>query len=465
MEFYGSDRHKAVRKAAAACESNFTGPPPAGSKLGLEIWRVENKKGGPFGINKWPLNMYGSFYNGDSYICLKTYKKPGDDKKHFDLFFWLGAQSSIDERGVAAYKTVELDDFLDGKAKQYRLIEGNESEKFLACFKGAPIIMQGGIASGFRHVTKEKKADLRLLHIKKTRRKIRVMECAVDAGLVKGADVFVLDAGDHFFQWNGPGCSAFEKRRANEVIEKARQERQKRGVTTKPSTVIDFPHSNAEFEKLLGGAVAGSDAAPPPAPAVEAAPAPAEAVAAAPAADASGVADDMDDLELMDAGAGIEEVAVKEEKGEQSALHGAQFGGFTAADVQILEMSLEDGIKVTYKKVAEGEFGKMDVSVLKETGCYVIDPVLKDGDEIFIWIGHKNEATKIIRREAMMGIENYLATSKYPNTPVVMYDNIEGETMPHGMLQAFGKVGLDVEEELYPGMEACEMGTGASDFA
>lgn len=105
-----------------------------------------------------------------------------------------------------------------GKAKQYRLIEGNESEKFLACFKGAPIIMQGGIASGFRHVTKEKKADLRLLHIKKTRRKIRVMECAVDAGLVKGADVFVLDAGDHFFQWNGPGCSAFEKRRANEVV-------------------------------------------------------------------------------------------------------------------------------------------------------------------------------------------------------------------------------------------------------
>jgi hypothetical protein len=92
--------------------SDFANP---GSKPGLEIWRIESLAAVPL-----PAKDFGTFYDGDSYLVLKTTETTGG-KYVYDLFFWLGSESSQDEQGAAAYKAVELDDLLGGAPVQVRL--------------------------------------------------------------------------------------------------------------------------------------------------------------------------------------------------------------------------------------------------------------------------------------------------------------------------------------------------------
>lgn len=79
----------------------------------------------------------------------------------------LGLETSQDEAGTAAYKTVELDDFLNGAAVQYREVEGYESAEFLKIFEstGGIKILEGGMESGFNHV-KPVEYRPRLLEVK-----------------------------------------------------------------------------------------------------------------------------------------------------------------------------------------------------------------------------------------------------------------------------------------------------------
>ena len=136
---------KETRKGAAETEPAWEG---AGQEPGLKIWRIEQ-----FEVKAWPEAEYGNFYEGDSYIVLLTTKDPESDKLNQDVFFWLGLDSSLDEQGTAAYKTVELDDLLDGAAVQHREVMMHESQEFNALFKRINYL-KGGVASGFNHVEK-----------------------------------------------------------------------------------------------------------------------------------------------------------------------------------------------------------------------------------------------------------------------------------------------------------------------
>ena len=106
----GSDEDRVAREAAARIDFNWEDD--VGSKPGVEIWRVENKRTEndhpDFGIAAWPTKQYGQFHRGDSYIVLLTTKDNagGGEKLLHDIFFWIGSESSQDEYGVAAYKTV-----------------------------------------------------------------------------------------------------------------------------------------------------------------------------------------------------------------------------------------------------------------------------------------------------------------------------------------------------------------------
>lgn len=235
-----SELATSVRKAAASCEEEFEG---AGSKAGIEIWRIEN-----FGVKRWPESQNGRFYNGDSYIVLNTYKKEGSDTLHYNVHFWLGQSTSQDEAGTAAYKCVELDTKLDDMPVQYREVSGSESDEFLALFEPI-IVMDGGIDSGF-NVVKPEEYTPRLLHIKGTRKNIRLAQVPLARASLNDGDVFLLDAGLELFQWNGTSAGVFEKRRANEIVAQLKEERNGKPV----STVLDGQEESEGFwGKLDGG--------------------------------------------------------------------------------------------------------------------------------------------------------------------------------------------------------------------
>lgn len=238
----GSAEDKAARKAAALNEPAWEG---CGQAPGVEIWRIEQ-----FKVISWPKEEYGSFYDGDSYICLKTTKDPESEKLEHDIHFWLGASTSQDEMGTAAYKTVELDDFMDGEPTQHREVQNHESSEFQNMF-GEIKYLSGGVESGFNHVEPDAYIP-KLLQVRKTKRTVKVTEVPLARGSLNEGDCFILDAGAKIFTWFGSGASSFEKNKCNASAEAIENTRLGRSVATAINDTTEAADLE-QFWSLLGG--------------------------------------------------------------------------------------------------------------------------------------------------------------------------------------------------------------------
>lgn len=252
MANYGSQEHKDARKNAAESEKEFKG---AGQKVGIEIWRVENRRTEndtpDFGVKRWPKEEYGKFYTGDSYLVLNTYKDKESDKLLWDVHFWLGSESSQDEVGVAAYKAVELDDLLDDGPVQHRETQGHESQLFQSYFKEIQYL-KGGIASGFRKVKPEEYKPV-LLQVRRTKKTVRAFQVDVMATSLNDGDVFVLDAGLQVYTWVGSMANAFEKMKGGALAHNI--------VSSRMGKAKKMPEVDDNFWKILKGTEA--DVKPP----------------------------------------------------------------------------------------------------------------------------------------------------------------------------------------------------------
>ncbi|KAL3344115.1 hypothetical protein AABB24_023515 [Solanum stoloniferum] len=183
----------------------------AGQKAGIEIWHIE--KLSPVAV---PKSSHGKFYTGDSYIILKTSASKSGALRH-DIHYWLGADTSQDEAGAAAIKTIELDAALGGRAVQYREVQGHETEKFLSYFKPCIIPLKGGIASGFKHVEEEEYKNC--LYICQGKHVVHVKEVPFARSSLNHDDIFILDTKSKIFQFNGSNSSIQERAKALEVVQ------------------------------------------------------------------------------------------------------------------------------------------------------------------------------------------------------------------------------------------------------
>eukprot|EP00656_Telonema_subtile_P005936 TRINITY_DN12725_c0_g1_i2.p1 TRINITY_DN12725_c0_g1~~TRINITY_DN12725_c0_g1_i2.p1 ORF type:complete len:395 (+),score=141.02 TRINITY_DN12725_c0_g1_i2:103-1287(+) len=206
-----------IRKFVAEGEPAWEG---VGKHPGVRVWRIEQ-----FRVVAWPEDQYGEFHVGDSYIVLSTTKKSATaEGLNWDIFYWIGAESTQDEYATAAIKTVELDNWLEDAPVEHRETQGHESMRFKRLFGNEIKHLAGGTESGFKSIEQPAVKEPALYQIKGTAEDMVVTRVRLSREAMNAGDVFLLDdpAGRKLFVWQGQHSSAQEKLRANALAQEIR---------------------------------------------------------------------------------------------------------------------------------------------------------------------------------------------------------------------------------------------------
>lgn len=268
LALINSDLARKIREAAAELEPAWTG---VDLDVGTHVWRIEQ-----FLVVPWPKEQYGEFHTGDSYIVLHAYRRGMSATIYFDVHIWIGSESSQDEYGTAAYKMVECDDYLGGRAVQHRQVQGHESEvrsdrRCFLCSQSLPSFLasisllfdtidhclpsfshtilldgalfylhwcdgnkqklqsyfnyeltylEGGVDSGFNHV-EEKSWQANLYKVKGTEKGLSMTQMELTKSSLNSGDSFILFVTPAVvFVWHGTQANPDERAKANVVSEK-----------------------------------------------------------------------------------------------------------------------------------------------------------------------------------------------------------------------------------------------------
>ncbi|KAJ6756287.1 VILLIN-3-LIKE ISOFORM X1 [Salix purpurea] len=193
--------------------------------------------------------------NGEIFVGVELVETtPGKGGAYlYDIHFWIGKDTSQDEAGTAAIKTVELDAVLGGRAVQHRELQGHESDKFLSYFKPCIIPLEGGIATGFKKV--EEEAFEIQLYVCKGKRVVRMKKVPFARSSLNHDDVFILDTEKKIYQFNGANSNIQERGKALEVIQflKEKYHDGTCDIAIVDDGKLDTESDSGEFWVLFGG--------------------------------------------------------------------------------------------------------------------------------------------------------------------------------------------------------------------
>jgi len=216
------------------------------------IWRIENMEKADL-----PKDLYGQFFQGDSYIILYSYKDKSGRKDNHIIYFWQGKDSSSDEKGASALLTVQMDDEIKSKTGsdpvQVRVVQSHEPNHFLCMFKGKMIVHTGGFPSSFKNKKAEEKTDsssinkgVALYHIRGTSdMNTRALQVKEVASSLNSGDCFALVSPGTVFLWCGKGSNKHEKDVATNIANILK--------ATRKLVVVEEGHESNEFWNHLGG--------------------------------------------------------------------------------------------------------------------------------------------------------------------------------------------------------------------
>ena len=246
IELFGSELEQRIKEASAECEPAWRSVDM--TKPSISIWKVEKFK---LIVTK-PAD-HGTFYEGDSYVIMAI-SLDSSNRLHYNVHFWLGNKTTSDEMGTAAYKTVELDTYLHGKAVQHRETQDNESDLFRSYFPQGIIYKLGGTNSGFKKVIPYSYDDYSPLLFKVHDNS--VIQIPVDLSLVNQDDAFVLDMGLMVYVYRGPSATHKEGLLAKYHAQNIKNSRH--NCFTIDLIASEDKHSYDSFTHLISGYSNGS---------------------------------------------------------------------------------------------------------------------------------------------------------------------------------------------------------------
>ena len=186
----------------------------------VKIWRIEGFKKVP-----WPIEHYGTFYEGDSYIIL--YSFTAHSRREYIIYKWLGSTSSPSEKERCADLARLMDEKLEGRTTRASIIQGKEPEQFLRIFNGRLIILIGGVDSdsidriskteqGNRDIFKENDnaLDNSIMFFRihgTTPYNTKATQIPPSAEYLDSDDAFLLKLENRSYVWEGKGSNDDEK--------------------------------------------------------------------------------------------------------------------------------------------------------------------------------------------------------------------------------------------------------------
>jgi hypothetical protein len=219
---------------------------------GLQIWRIDNKSQE---ISVVGSSTHGVFRSDDCYLVLLTALNENMEKR-YELTVWVGKTTTQED--FANEKATELEAKLVNVAR-VREVQEHESPYFLGLFRfrGGLQYVEPVVLAGASNLRDDVHA-VKLYHLK-GRRNVRVKQVEVTHRSLNAGDVFVLDANDKIFQWNGSKAGRMEKAKALDLTVRLRDERMNR-LNAKVVILEEGSEDEAFWTHLGGkGAVASAE--------------------------------------------------------------------------------------------------------------------------------------------------------------------------------------------------------------
>jgi Leucine-rich repeat (LRR) protein len=182
-----------------------------GKLPGLTVWQIENFY--PVEIDE---SQHGQFYKADAYIILKTQWNEMSEMD-WEIYFWIGEESTMDKRACAAMHSVHLRNMLGCERRTHREEMGDESDAFVDLFPEITYI-EGGSHSGF-FTTEEEDVVYRLYQLQGTKHPF-LEPVEMEAESLNLGLVFLLDCGEVLFIWCGSRSSLMSRSKARLLAEK-----------------------------------------------------------------------------------------------------------------------------------------------------------------------------------------------------------------------------------------------------